>query len=361
MRRTPRSDPAPDAAHESPRPLRTAVSEQLLMESLPRIEGPRVLTTTLGRGQLAAACAAVDPSRRIVCHLFDVYHADQTRQHLDGSNITIHCAADFPAGEVDAVAIPIDRQGEAELTRDLLQSGHELLALAGHLVAATNNPRDRWLADEFDKLFGKFRRDEFPTGVVYSGRKDAPLRKRKNFACEFAFRDQGRLIKAYSRPGVFSHRSLDGGARALLNTMRIRPGDRVLDVGCGSGTVAFAAALRERDVSVLGLDSHTRAIECTEHGAALNGLTSVSTRLTASGETDAPGTFDVVTANPPYYSGYRISEIFLQSALAALRPGGHVYLVTKHSDWYAERMPHLFQKVVVREHKRYFVVEGRKM
>ena len=352
MTRTPRSDP--------PRPLRTAVSEQLLIEALPRMEGPRVLTTTLGRGQLAAACASVDPARTVVCHLFDVYHADRTRQHLGGSNVTVHCAADLPSGEFDGVAIPVDMQGEAELTRELLQAGHDSLVLGGHLVSATNNPRDRWLAGEFNKLFDKVSRFEFPEGIVYLGRKAAALRKRKNFACEFAFRDDGRLIKACSRPGVFSHRSLDAGARALLNTMRIRPGDRVLDVGCGAGTVAFAAALRERDVTVLGLDSHTRAIECTERGAGLNNLAAVSTRLTASGETDAPGTFDIATANPPYYSGYRISEIFLQSALAALKPGGHVYLVTKQPDWYAERMPQLFPKVVVHEHKTYFVMEGRK-
>lgn len=348
-----------DRDEAPPKPLRTPVAEQLLIETLPRLEGDRVLATTLGRGQFAAACAA-DSRDNVVCHVFDVYQAGQAQAHLAGSSVTVQCLADFAPGEYDAVAIPVDMQGEAELTRDLLQAGHERLRIGGHLLAATNNPRDRWLAGEFARLFAKVSRYERPTGIVYAGEKAAPLKKRKSFECEFAFRDQGRLIKAVSRPGVFSHRSLDAGARALMNAVRIRANDRVLDVGCGSGVVAVAAAVREPGVSVLAVDSHTRAIECTARGAALNGLSSVSTRLTAAGDTDAPGTFDVVTANPPYYSHFRIAEIFLQSALAALRPGGRLYLVTKLADWYAQRMPQLFQKVKVQEYKSYFVLEGRR-
>ena len=86
--------------------------------------------------------------------------------------------------------------------------------------------------------------------MLYIGTKTKHLKKVKDFSCEFAFRDAGRLIRAYSRPGVFSHRRVDVGARHLMNEMQIEPGARVLDIGCGSGTVALAAAFRADGVQV---------------------------------------------------------------------------------------------------------------
>ena len=46
-------------------------------------------------------------------------------------------------------------------------------------------------------------------------------------------------------------------------------------------------------------------------------------------ETD--GTFDVFAGNPPYYSDYRIAEVFLDTARRALKPGGVCYTVCKNA------------------------------
>jgi 16S rRNA G1207 methylase RsmC len=275
-------------------------------------------------------------------------------------NLEIVCTADFPPGPFDLVALPVDPRGESELTRDVLQSAHERLAIGGRLISATSSDDDQWLHGEMRKLFDKVTRRPQDEGVVYLAAKTATLKKHKHFGCEFAFRDQGRLIKAVSRPGVFSHRSLDAGARALINTMVIHDGDRVLDLGCGSGAVALAAAFRASSVTVVAVDSHTRAVECTVHGATLNGLTNVTGILDHSGHAPEPGTYDVVLGNPPYYSDYEIAEIFLQGALQALKPGGRVLMVAKASTWYKTRMPELFNDVEVHSHKQYTVIEGMK-
>jgi 16S rRNA (guanine1207-N2)-methyltransferase len=205
-------------------------------------------------------------------------------------------------------------------------------------------------------LFDKVTRRPTDTGVLYLATKTAPLKKLKNFDGEFAFRDEGRLIKAVSRPGVFSHRSLDAGARALINTMTVRDGDRVLDLGCGSGAVALAAATRANGVSVVAIDSHARAVECTARGAKLNGLENVTAILNASGDAPEPATFDLVLGNPPYYSDHRISEIFLQGARRALKPGGTVLMVAKSYAWFETRMAELFEVVQLHPNKQYTVV-----
>ena len=148
-------------------------------------------------------------------------------------------------------------------------------------MASTDNPRDRWLHAEMRKLFATVTRRESSLGTVYLARCDRPLKRVRNFRCEFAFRDRGRLIHAVSRPGVFSHREVDPGARQLMAAMEIAAGDRVLDMGCGSGTVSLAAAFRAEGVNVLAVDSHARAVECTALGAARNGLGNITVEHSA--------------------------------------------------------------------------------
>ena len=41
------------------------------------------------------------------------------------------------------------------------------------------------------------------------------------------------------------------------------------------------------------------------------------------------GEFDLFVGNPPYYSDYRIAEVFLETAYRALRPGGVCLSVVK--------------------------------
>lgn len=350
---------------------RVPPAEQLLISLWPEIEAtveptpgqaPRVLCTTLGRGQFAAAVKEARPESPVICQCFDIYLADETRSILGGGpkSAQVVCAADLLAGPFDAVVVPVDPRGEAELTREILQAGHEALRHGGRLIAATPRNEDTWLHAEMRKLFPKVTRKLVGNGVVYLSTKDAPLKKTKDFVCEFAFRDQERLIKAVSRPGVFSHRGLDGGARALINSMQIQAGDKVLDLGCGSGVVSLACALRAPAVQVTAVDSHARAISCTIEGAKLNGLSNISTHLNAQGHTDAPGTFQVVLGNPPYYSDFRIAEIFLHAAKAALARRGRVYMVTKNVSWFSDHMEDLFTRVTVHEHKAYAVVEAVK-
>src|SRR5262249_20776716 len=111
-------------------------------------------------------------------------------------------------------------------------------------------------------------------------------------------------------------------------------------------------------LSIVAVDSHTRAVECTAQGAKLNGLTNVTPVLDHAGHAPGPGTYDLVLGNPPYYSDYAIAEIFLQGAVRALKPGGRVLMVAKSSAWYETRMPALFDSVQSHPHKQYTVVEG---
>lgn len=334
--------------------------EALLVDAIAEIVGDRILCTSPGLAQFAAAAARSLPQAVVTCTYLDVYRANLASDHWRDlpPNLRIVCATDLPDDEADVVALPLSATGEADLARDLIQSAHERLKLDGKLFASTTNRRDTWLGEQLGKVFRRCERRNLPTGVLYVGTKTGSLKKIKNYSCEFAFRDRGRLIRAYSRPGVFSHRHIDPGARRLIDAMEIGPGDRVLDIGCGAGTVALAAACRADGVIVHAVDSNARAIECTARGAELNELTNLTTELNADGNFVDAGSYDLALANPPYYSGFRIARHFLTAGRAALRPGGTILVVTKHPAWYAEHVPALFEDIKTSEQKGYHLFQA---
>jgi len=270
----------------------------------------------------------------------------------------------------DLAALPTTAGGESELTRELLREAHNRLRVGGRLLVSVDNPKDSWTHDRMRELFPKVTvvPDENPTGgkprgVVYGGTKGVALRKQKDYDCEFAFRDRGTLLKAFSRPGVFSHRRIDPGGRSLIEAMEPVEGDHVLDIGCGAGVVSLAAAARGEGITVHGVDSNPRAVQCTLRGAESNGL---SDRVTASLTADALPppetfeTFDLAVGNPPYFSHHRIAGLFLAAANRALKPGGVALMVTKQPRWFLDAMSETFAEVASAEVRRYHVVCGVK-
>jgi 16S rRNA G1207 methylase RsmC len=317
------------------------------------MSGERFLSTSPGLAQFAGAAAGAFPSATVSCLFLDAYRANLASDywHDKPINLQIECASDFGDGPADVVALPLSAGGEAELARDLIQSGHERLNLGGKLFATSDKRDDTWLGEQLAKIFPSVTRRESATGALYVGTKTAPLKKIKSYACEFAFRDRGRLIRAWSRPGVFSHRHIDTGARRLIDAMELEPGKRVMDI---------AAACRSPEVKVHAVDSHARAVECTARGALLNELTNLTTELNPNGNYAGAGEYDLALANPPYYSGFRIARHVLTAGHDALRPGGTLLLVTKHPAWYVEHMPRRFDDVTATELKGYCVFQGTK-
>jgi 16S rRNA G1207 methylase RsmC len=331
---------------EPPRP-----AEQLLIDYLPKLKGERVLCTTLGRAQLATAIGDANPQAKVVCWFLDLFAQQQSAQQIGSrpENFQLLCQADPPTAssqqqseKFDLACLPFQRQGEVELVRDQLQIAHDRLDIGGTLVASTDNADDHWLHDQLKLLFDKVSRYAVTGGAIYAAVKQRPLKKLKNFACEFAFRDNERLIHLRSRPSVFSHRSLDTGARALIESMPLAAGQRVLDIGCGSGAVALAAALRMEGITAHAIDSNPRAIEAVQWAAAKNGASQVTASLDCDGSTLEPQTFDLALGNPPYYSNFRLAEVFIEIACRALKPTGELFLVTKMPDWYQRHLERWF-------------------
>lgn len=342
-------------------PLDVPPSERLLRDLVPNFSAGRVLCNTVGRAQFAIEYARQCPQSQVTCWLLDSYQIQQIQavQSLP-SNLLLNCAADPPKDEADLVAWAFSKQGNSELVRDMLQLGHERLAIGGRMMAAIDNPRDKWLHELLQNLFSKVVRHPSDRGIVYSATKTVPLKKHKQYAAEFQFRDGERLIQLRTRPSVFNHRELDGGARALINAMAVLPSMRVLDLGCGSGAVGVAAALRAPHVHVDAIDSNPRAIESTLWAAERNNVANMTATLDCDGHSIVAGAYDLVLANPPYFSHFRIARLFVEIAAGALNGTGTLLLVTKTPQWYADHLPKVFTEVMTQPVGNYIVITARR-
>ena len=76
-----------------------------------------------------------------------------------------------------------------------------------------------------------------------------------------------------------------------------RVGDRVLDLGCGSGVGAVFCAPKAREL--LAVDINPSAVKNTEENCRLNGLNNVVTKQSDM-FSSVEGKFDLILANPPY-------------------------------------------------------------
>ena len=356
--------------------------EQLLIEHLPvEVIGEAVANfhdvtscvVSPGRSQAALALRDMIDTKlgspaglihhRGLAWYVDLFAAAMASQSLNGQTeeqlVEVSCSADLPDEPLHIVAVPVLKRGEAEFTRDVLQQAHQRLVEGGVLVAAVDNPHDSFLHDQLQGMFEKVTAVRTDRGCVYWGRKTQELRKLKDFHCQFAFKDEEQLVQVVSRPSVFSHRRLDPGARQLMLAAEIGPEDHVLDMGCGAGAVALAAAFKTSGI-VTGVDANARAVECLEKGAQLNGLSNVRASLNADGNLELTQPVDIALANPPYFGDDTISQHFVDVCFTALRSGGALLVVTKQPSWYENYFSALLEDIVIFESGRYYVACGRR-
>jgi 16S rRNA G1207 methylase RsmC len=324
----------------------------------------RIVCTTVGRGQAAYALATARPDVAVTAWFHDLHPCGAAVATWLPRPRTLEaaCTADMPPGPYDLAVVPLAKDGEAELTREILQQAFLELRIGGRIVTAIDNPRDRWLHEQLAATGETVRvrpADEpKPRSVAYVVEKTHEPRKVRDFSCEVVFRDRERLLRAVTRPGVFAHRRIDPGARRLLDAVDVAADTRVLDIGCGSGCVALGIAARDPSIRVHALDSAARAVECTRQGIALNALENLTVALEAEGRVPDPGSWDLALANPPYYSDFRLAELFCEAARLALAPGGTLLVVTKQPTWYVEHLPRMWRDVAREEVKGYHLIEA---
>lgn len=337
------------------------VTEKLLLENLPRLSpAPASLLIAGNRtGATAMAAATRFPGCAVTCHAFDLHHARAILRNFAANTFpcvfshdpfaevpanlgsacspearapfALACTAAIPAGPYEAalfMATPGTMTGE--LIIDQLEDIHENLAEGGTCIISCE-AESVLLSKQIKAIFGNFSILSDKKGVFcVTARKRGPLARRREFSAAFpASVPGGKPHTLISLPGVFCHRRPDAGGLALaeIAARELKPSQRVLDMGCGCGLVGILLAKSQPDTRVTFIDSHARALAATHRNLLALGITGAE--LLLSDEGTAKKGFDLFAGNPPYYSDFRIAELFLRTAHATLRRGGTCLVVAK--------------------------------
>ena len=278
----------------------------------------------------------------VTCHCLDIYqrHAIEKVHHAKAI-----CSAHLPEGPWDEIRF---RTGpklmSGELSLDILQEIH-LMRPARFVLDYVGRERDK--NDLLDKIL-----------------KD-PDRVRDFSARWKASVPGGPEVEFTSFPGCFCHRRRDEGGLALaevvardLQAREKAGGLRLLDMGCGCGLVGLLVASQVKGISLVMADSHSRAVEAATLNAKAQGVDAEIVLSDNGTPARMDGTFDVFAGNPPYYSDYRIADVFLETAKRALKPGGVCYTVCKNAAGLEPVQRRYFPDVEVVKRRGYAVLRS---
>ena len=376
----------------------------------PKIPNRRVLVAGNRSGGVAVAAMRRWPEAEVIAHAFDYHHARAIRKRLLDEGLparNVRCSAGVDVEGTDPIrAVGTDPAAEggqpfdvaffmttpqsmpAELVLDQLQDIHANIAEGGALYAAFEGDPDEALKTMrlVWKNVNVLKRSK--RAVLFRAvKRGAPVKTRDFAATWEASVPGGEPLTFTTYPGCFCHRRPDAGGLALAEVAARVVKDEwgkaedekadktpftphpspftILDMGCGCGLVGLlvADALRTFHPSPFTfhltlIDSHARAIAAAKANAARAGIEAEFILSDDGLPRGRVGEYDLFVGNPPYYSDYRIAEVFLETAYRALKPGGTCLTVVKTATGLLALQEKYFRKAEVIKRRGYCVLRS---
>ena len=393
-------------------------AEAILVEEIKVLNIPnrRILVAGNRSGGVAVAAMRRWPEAEVVAHAFDYHHARAIRKRLLDEGLparNVRCSAGVGVEGTDAlqptdeVRWPFDasffmttpQSMPAELVLDQLQDIHANLAEGGALYAAFEGDPDEALKTMrlVWKNVNVLKRAKHAV-LFRTVKRGAPAKTRDFAATWEASVPGGEPLEFTTYPGCFCHRRPDAGGLALAEvaarevkgenravkgeSRKVKDKDdelapnpspftlhpspfTILDMGCGCGLVGLLVAdvLRTFHPSPFTfhltlIDSHARAIAAAKANAARAGIEAEFILSDDGLPRGRVGEYDLFVGNPPYYSDYRIAEVFLETAYRALKPGGVCLTVVKTATGLLALQEKYFRKAEVIKRRGYCVLRS---
>jgi 16S rRNA (guanine1207-N2)-methyltransferase len=181
---------------------------------------------------------------------------------------------------------------------------------------------------------------------------------------EFHLSLHGHDFCIHSLPGVFSFDRLDEGTRLLLDAIKISPGTRVLDVGCGYGIIGLFAVMEGAEMVHL-VDNDLLSVASCRETLAMNGIRNAEVFPSDLLESTPSVSYDLILSNPPFHAGhaveYQIAEELIRQSYQNLVPGGRLVIVANRFLRYDRLISIIFGNVTTLiETGKYHVLSGLK-
>lgn len=174
------------------------------------------------------------------------------------------------------------------------------------------------------------------------------------------FRIWGFRVYLITDNGVFSKEKVDFGSELLLSTLTPSTmSGKVLDVGCGYGTIGLSIKVANPELDVTMVDVNDRALELTQLGAEVNGVT-VNAFKSHCYE-NVTGTFQHIITNPPIRAGKDVVYSIFEGAHEHLDTDGALWVVIRKQQGAPsaiKKLEEIFGNcTVINKDKGYFILK----
>ena len=147
---------------------------------------------------------------------------------------------------------------------------------------------------------------------------------------KISFDINGIHMSHWTDNGVFSKSRVDEGSFAFLKVLLpLNLTGKILDLGCGYGTIGLTIAVSNQQARVDLADINTRALALCEKNANELGLSQRVTILQSDIYENIEGPYDSIVVNPPIRAGKRVTYAMYEGAKQRLIDGGSLYIVIR--------------------------------
>ena len=183
---------------------------------------------------------------------------------------------------------------------------------------------------------------------------------------KISFDIDGLHMSLWTDNGVFSKSRVDEGSFAFLKVLLpLGLSGKILDLGCGYGTIGLTIAMASPEARVTLADINTRALALCEKNAQELGLSQRVTILLSDIYENIEGQYDSIVVNPPIRAGKRVTYAMYEGAKQRLIDGGSLFIVIRKAQGApsaSKYIEELFGNItLLKRDKGYYIYQAKKV
>jgi S-adenosylmethionine-diacylgycerolhomoserine-N-methlytransferase len=163
-----------------------------------------------------------------------------------------------------------------------------------------------------------------------------------------AFENMERMYRIQRYFYDFTRKYYLLGRDQLIREMDVKPSERVLEIGCGTGRNLIILGKKHPEAHFYGLDASSAMLDTALKNSEAEHVTNIDLETALADDFEFDKTFDLSEKFDKIFFSYSISMIppwreSIENALKNLKPGGELYIV----DFYDQKnLPVIFQKML---------------